>query len=60
MSGAYPLAESARMGFRTAKDAFVLSVTNAAWDLPRSQEFYKTDYDLFAEFDEEYWYGEAS
>lgn len=39
---------------------FALPVTNAAWDLPRSQEFYKTDYDLFAEFDEEYWYGEAS
>ncbi len=39
---------------------FALPVTNAAWDLPRSQAFYKTEYDLFAEFDEEYWYGDSA
>jgi hypothetical protein len=39
---------------------FALPVTNAAWDLPRSQAFYKTDYDLFAEFNEEYWYGDSA
>ncbi|MBL0900457.1 MAG: terminase, partial [Reyranella sp.] len=39
---------------------FALPVTNAAWDLPRGQAYYKTDYDLFAEFDEDYWYGQSS
>ena len=39
---------------------FALPVTGAAWDLPRSQAFYKTDYDLFAEFDEEYWYANSA
>ena len=37
---------------------FALPVTGAAWDLVPTQHFYETDYDLFAEFDDDYWYGE--
>jgi hypothetical protein len=34
-------------------------VTGASWDLPATQQFHETDYDLFAEFDEDYWYGNS-
>ncbi len=37
---------------------FAHPVTAAAWDLPPVKHFYKTDYDLYAEFDEDYWYGD--
>ena len=38
--------------------AFAHPVTGAAWDLAPVQHFYDTDYDLYAEFDEDYWYGD--
>ncbi|WP_296338393.1 terminase [Reyranella sp.] len=39
---------------------FALPVTGAAWDLTRGQNFYETDYDLCAEFDDDYWYGDGN
>lgn len=38
---------------------FALPVTGGSWDLPPTQEFHQTDYDLFAEFDEDYWWGDS-
>jgi hypothetical protein len=35
---------------------FAHPVSTAAWDLPPVQAFMKTEYDLYAEFDEDYWY----
>ena len=38
---------------------FALPVNGAAaWDLPRGKTFYQTDYDLYAEFDDDYWWGD--
>ena len=37
---------------------FALPVTGAAWDLPRGNDSFKTDYDLHADFDEDYWWGD--
>lgn len=38
---------------------FALPVNGtAAWDLPRGKTFYEADYDLYAEFDEDYWWGD--
>jgi len=39
---------------------FALPITGAAWDLTRGQNFYETDYDLDAEFDDDYWYGDTT
>ncbi|MEI7876063.1 MAG: terminase [Alphaproteobacteria bacterium] len=37
---------------------FALPITGAAWDLPRGGDSYKTERDLYAEFDEDYWWGD--
>ena len=37
---------------------FALPVTGAAWDLPRGSASFKIDYDLYADFDEDYWWGD--
>ena len=37
---------------------FALPVSGAAWDLPTGKHYYKTTTDLFAEFDDDYWYGD--
>ena len=38
---------------------FALPVTGAAWDLPRGEDSYKTDYDLHGRYDDEYWWGDT-
>jgi len=39
---------------------FALPITGAAWDLTQGKNFYETDYDLDAEFDDDYWYGDTT
>ncbi len=39
---------------------FALPVGSFAWDLPAPQAYCVTEYDLYREFDEEYWWGDES
>ena len=37
---------------------FAWPVHGPAWDLAPAKHFYETDYDLYAEFDDDYWWGD--